>query len=48
MIIKTRLLGIMLPDKKKMNKIIFNSGTNMVILTLNSSGTDTRNETLTT
>lgn len=30
-IIKGRLLGVMLTDKKKMNKIILNSGTNMVI-----------------
>lgn len=31
MIIKGRLLDVMLTDKKKMNKIILNSGTNMVI-----------------
>lgn len=45
-VIKRRFLGVMLPDKKKMNKIIFNSGTNMVILALNSSSADTRKEIL--
>ena len=44
MVIKRRLLGVMFPDKKKMNKIIFNTGTNMIILTLKSSSTDTRHK----
>ena len=44
MVIKRRLLGVMFPDKKKMNKIIFNTGTNMIILTLQSSSTDTRHK----
>ena len=44
MVIKRRLLGVMFPDKKKMKKIIFNTGINMIILTLKSSSTDTRHK----
>lgn len=46
MVIKRRLLGARLPDKKKMNKIIINIATDTILLTLKSSSTDTRNEAL--
>lgn len=46
MVIKKRVFGVSIPDKMKMNKIIFDSATNMILLTLNSTSTDTRNEAL--